>query len=400
MIEPLMIVVMGSVVGFIAMRSSCRSSSSASWFQAQLEGTPQISSIAWDGDTIQIPGAADSYIALDTAGARFRAIITNHGQKVRVKVIGRYGSTEVGRGVQMDYALAEKASSIFDFGVASRGKVTVDGQSRVRGATDPTKGSILSTTMSDPTPVVATGKEVSGDISITNPNGNVTIGSSTSVGGTNNLATIYAEHIHKGVPEPEFPTLDVSAFLTYATNTYTGGSTIINAVIPPNTNPTFAGGATLQGVIVLQSPNTVTFRGNCNLQGVIVVENDSPGDLSTNILDFRGSINASGVETLPEEFGDLRKLTGAVIIAPNFHTKFSGNFGEINGHIMSSKFTFDGNASGTIKGSIINLDDNAMLVKGSSEIIIASTGTTNYPAGVFFSSHYVPLPDTYEEVQP
>ena len=29
-------------------------------------------------------------------------------------------------------------------------------------------------------------------------------------------------------------------------------------------------------------------------------------------------------------------------------------------------------------------------LNGSSEIVIASTGTSNYPAGLFFDSHYAP----------
>jgi hypothetical protein len=51
-------------------------------------------------------------------------------------------------------------------------------------------------------------------------------------------------------------------------------------------------------------------------------------------------------------------------------------------------------------GSIVNLTNNPLTLNGSSEIIIASTGTTDYPAGVFFSSRYAALPDTYEEVKP
>ena len=35
---------------------------------------------------------------------------------------------------------------------------------------------------------------------------------------------------------------------------------------------------------------------------------------------------------------------------------------------------------------------------GSSDIVIAATGTTNYPAGVTFGVKYVPLPDTYVEM--
>jgi len=39
-----------------------------------------------------------------------------------------------------------------------------------------------------------------------------------------------------------------------------------------------------------------------------------------------------------------------------------------------------------------------MNVRGTSTIVIESQGTNNYPAGVFFGSHYAPLPHTYAEV--
>ena len=51
-----------------------------------------------------------------------------------------------------------------------------------------------------------------------------------------------------------------------------------------------------------------------------------------------------------------------------------------------------------MKGSIINLEDVPMNINGSSQITIASTGTSNYPTGVSFGKKYTPLPDTYREL--
>jgi len=370
--------------------------------QANMQNTGNLSGriIWWGGTVIHVPATYNRPIVLDAAQGSFRASIYNLGQKVRVKVTGTGPDGRTTRAVQLDYALAQRASAIFDYGIASRGKVTTEGASRVRGATDPTKGSILSTCMSDPTPVVIKGKEVSGDISVVNPNANVSIQNGASVGGTTNLQEIYASHVHKGVQEPEFPTVDTSAFAAYATSVYTGGNTLVNCRIPANTNPTFAGNATIRGVLYVETPNRITFRGNVDIQGVIVVQNSPTGTIDSNVLDFSGSVSARGVETLPESYGNLRKMTGSFILAPKFHVKFSGDFGTVNGSMLADKFSMTGNATGTVMGSVINLADNAMTVSGSSEIIIASTGTTNYPAGVFFSSNFAPLSDTYEEVQP
>ena len=57
-----------------------------------------------------------------------------------------------------------------------------------------------------------------------------------------------------------------------------------------------------------------------------------------------------------------------------------------------------GPAGGTIKGSVINLRDSALVMSGTGDIIIESQGTGNHPAGVYFGSHYSPLPYTYQEL--
>lgn len=128
------------------------------------------------------------------------------------------------------------------------------------------------------------------------------------------------------------------------------------------------------------------FGGTVTIQGVIVVENGAALDLTKNQLNFTGNVNATGVETLPASYGGLRNLTGAFVLANNFYTSFSGNFGTVSGHIIASKIKFWGNAGGVVKGSVINMNDVQMDVGGSSQVTIASTGTSNYPTGVTFGA--------------
>jgi hypothetical protein len=189
-------------------------------------------------------------------------------------------------------------------------------------------------------------------------------------------------------------------FRPYATNVYTTNtlSTYSNLYIPANTNPKFTGG-TFNGVIYIEKPNIVEFAGNPTINGVIVMDSASTaGTLATNQINFTGaSMTANGVESLPASYGDLRKLTGSFILAPGGAVDFRGNFNTVNGSIVSDQLSMTGNAGGTVKGTVINLQDNPLTLNGSSEIIIASTGTTNFPTGLHFGSHYVPLADTYEE---
>jgi hypothetical protein len=390
--------------------------------QSRLNGTMNLNgaSIYAVNPTIQIPAnqadpSLDSaWVKIDNSGRMFRIQITQSGNNFTVKAIGRFGSASTAssaRGVKMEYGPAQNASAIFDYGVASRGTIATAGSSRIKGATDPKKGSVLSTTMSNPTPVSIGGKEVSGDISITNPSGTVNF-AGASVGGTTDPTKIANEHIHKGVPEPEFPTVDTSIFLPFVKkvdgtmNYYTGGTTggtITNGVIKANSNTKFTGKMTIKGVLYVEAPNSIEFRGGVDITGLIVVPNSAPGTLTSNVLDFSGNVTAQPVTALDptnHAFDGLRDLKGAFILAPNFTTSFSGSFGTVNGSIISSKMTMSGNAGGTVQGSVINLNDTALSLAGSSEIVIASTGTTDYPAGVYFSSHYAPLGDTYAEFKP
>jgi hypothetical protein len=377
--------------------------------RAQLDGTANIGNknIFADSESIRIPASPDEFIKLDSEGGEFQATVSNRGHKVMVTIRGRFGAAvSLGRGVQMEFGLAEKAHRIFDYGIATKGSVITTGNAKITGALDPTKGSILATSMTNPTPINIQGPLVSGDLSVVNPNANVAFGSGASIGGTKNPSEIVAEHIHKGVKEPEFPAINTDVFKTYVTNPttgqlryYTGGSTLENVVIKANTNPTFAGGATIRGVVYIETPNVVTFRGNSTVQGLLVGPSSPTGNVSTNVVSFAGSVTVQGVETLPETFGGLKKMTGSFLLAPGFAANFTGNFGRVDGSMVADKFTFSGSATGVIKGTMINMKDNLLTVGGSSEVIIAGDGTTNFPVGLTFGKKYEALSDTYEELR-
>jgi hypothetical protein len=356
------------------------------------------------GNTVQITNgaiyipSATGVVALDTTSNKsFRATITQSGTFLIVKVTGYCSDPNITRSVQMNYAQAPRASALFDFGVASKGKVVTGGTAVVVGQGDPTRGSVLSTSMTDPTPVVIGGKMVSGDISIVNPLGTVNYGSA-SIGGTKDPTQI-PNHIHKGVTAPDFPDIDTSAYAAYATTPWDGKSTTLtNVYIPPGMNPSFSGGATITGILYIKAPNQVSFGGNTTINGAIVVENNAPTNLGPNTISFAGTVTSNPINTpgLGLPAGE-ETLTGAFLLAPNFNVSFTGDFGSIGGHVIANGISFGGNAGGTIKGSIVNLSGQEMDINGSSDIVIAATGTTNYPTGVTFGVKYVPLPDTYVE---
>ncbi len=351
---------------------------------------------------IYVPGNPSHFITLDSrTGAAFQATIEQSGDKLLCTVIGASGtSTTVQRGVQLSFKNAPKASAIFNYGVASKGKVVTGGASYILGSPDPALGSVLSTS-TDSTPVVIGGKQVSGDISITNATGTVSY-SGASIGGTTDPTKI-ADHIHKGVADPAFPTVDSTVYTSAVPLTaYSGGKTLTNMYIPAGTNPSFNGNTTINGVLLIKAPNVVTFGGNVTITGVIVTDNNVPFNSTTNVLNFSGNIKAYGVQSLPNTstYANLRSLTGAFLLAPGFNVSFSGNFGTVAGSIIAGAVSMTGNAGGTVQGSVITTEDQPLTLNGSSDITIASTGTSNYPAGVSFGSYYSPLPDTYVEIVP
>ena len=368
--------------------------------QARLDGTPNLagSRVGYDGNEITIPQVG--HIQVDPAGEQqFRIIIARAGDLLVTKVVGRSGTSSLGRGIQITFQKATNATAIFDFGVASRGPVLTSGQSTIKGLTDPTKGSVLSTNMTEATPISILGKLVSGDLSTVNKDAAVAVGSGTSVGGTNSRTLIFADHVHRGVPEPRFPDLDTTVYSRHATNTYVEGMKVLDNVrIPAGTNPSFLGSTTIRGVLYVEAPNVVNFGGNVTVQGMVVVENDAALNTSTNVLDFSGSVIHQPASSLPESFGDVRKLNNIFVLADKFRVRMWGNFGLVHGHIITSQFQMGGSAEGTIQGSVIQMDDLPTTIDGSADVVIASTGTTEYPAGVTFGVHYTTIPGSYLEV--
>jgi hypothetical protein len=304
------------------------------------------------------------------------------------------------RTVRLDFYLGQAKSSIFQYGIATQGTVTTSGSSRLLGQPNPDKGSILAVSTTTQTPVKIGGKEVSGDISVVNPDANVVVSGGT-VGGSSSSSDIQTNHVHKGVDNPDFPTLDTSMFLPYATNKYVPGkSSYSNIIIPPNTNPSFSAGTEFKGVIYIKTPNRVTFAGHTSIQGVFVTDTEGQvGNLNTNTMIFQGGFDAKGVETLDPSYGDLRNLSGSFMVMPGFSLSFSGNFdAEAYGTIVVDQASMGGSSSVTLHGSLIIMKNTPMTMSGNATLT-AGENSMAFPAGLKFPSRYYPIPSSYEELK-
>src|SRR5258706_3974182 len=171
----------------------------------QLDGTQNIGGATIPmptGEVMNIPT-----ITLDSSGATLSASLIDSGQQVIVKVTGTGPDTLVKRTVQISYAQAQRASAIFDYGVATKSSITMGGNSKITGAAGAAaRGSVLSATTGANPLKMTGGPSISGDFSFTNPSGSNTYGSGSIAGYTSSNSN-FADHIHGGVTPPQFPTL-------------------------------------------------------------------------------------------------------------------------------------------------------------------------------------------------
>ena len=101
-------------------------------------------------DMISIPGG-NATIPLDSTGSSFQVTISKqqNGQQLRVKVIGNANGVTATRRTQLDYSIAKNAAQIFNYGVASKSYIALNGNVTVKGTPgNDAMGSVLSATTS------------------------------------------------------------------------------------------------------------------------------------------------------------------------------------------------------------------------------------------------------------
>jgi hypothetical protein len=222
---------------------------------------------------------------------------------------------------------------------------------------------------------------ITGDVFIVNPFGTVDLqGGDASIGGET-VPGAY-DHVFTGIDPVEFPVPNPSYFEHYVVEDINlTETTFENIRIPPNTNPSFGGGVTMNGVVFIETPNLVTFTGHVSITGIIVGDGDVTDNSGTNRIDFLGTVDSSPVTSLPAQFGGLREETGTFLMAPGFSVSFSGDFETINGAIAANGITFSGNAGGTIEGSVLNYSDTKMELRGNSDLFFNRWADIEIPAG-------------------
>lgn len=365
------------------------------WFQSEMVNTMEITDGA-DGVglpllSIQRADGQTGTIEIDIAsdgGIYDEPTIT-------VQSTGRFGNAV--RTATCELTVEGSIGVLQDYGVASRSRIIMGGNSDISGANTDVEGSILSEAGGTAIDMGAS-SSISGNASVSDYDASIRTSGAASIGGNENYGVGKQQW-------PEFDTTELAA-MTDGGEVITGnvsGGEHVNARIPAGTNPTISGNSTFKGVLYVEQPNVVTFRGNVEFTGIIVTE-DLEGDLdnlSQNKLDFSGNVSVNSVSDLPAgdpRFDGLRDKTGTFMIAPDFEASFTGNFGTLGGMLAADQLNFTGNAHGTLTGGCLNMSStNDFSMNGNAHISIDKQNMVDAPAGVVKLYTVKCVPGSYKE---
>jgi Tfp pilus assembly protein PilX len=357
---------------------------------------------SYDGATISIPS-----VSLDSVNSgSFSATITSlDADTLQIDVTGVYGP--ITRTIRGQYYVGEEGHSVFDFGVATKGPLSLSGNVELEGINVNVEASVyIESENSNLALSIIGNSQIAGDVDIVNSLASVDLqGGQAGIGGETGQAAI-DNHVDFGAPACDFPEPNPAQFETYVAsivdaNTDTSAdATFENIRIVAGTNPIFSGNVILNGIVYIETPNVVEFTGGVDITGIVVGDGSLDDNSGTNQIIFRGNVDSHPVTELPSEsqFDGLHSQTGTFVVAPGFSVSFGGSFSSLSGAIAGNGIEFFGNAGGTINGSIINYSDEQMELSGNSDLFFNRSGTNEAPAGFIPEIILLYNPTSYSEI--
>jgi len=325
---------------------------------------------------------------------------------LQIDVIGSNG--QISRQIRTNFNFETIGSNVFDFGVATKGPLYMEGQSEIEGETLAIEGSVYieGDNASGDAFSITNHASVAGDVTIANEYATYTVGDQSSVGGATGEEV--HEHVNVGTDYVVFPTPDPDHFKPLATGDeidengdWENDSVLENVTIKANTNPTFASNVTINGVLFVETPNVVHFAGKCTVNGIIVGDGDLSDDSCTNQISFSGQVVCNSVETLEgSQFDEVKEETGTFVVAPGFGLDFSGQALNMSGAIAANGISFSGQAGGTVGGTIINYSATPMTMSGQSNLTFSRSGADSDPSGFTSNQTLAFQPESYSEPTP
>ncbi|MBW8002012.1 MAG: hypothetical protein FVQ80_08305 [Planctomycetes bacterium] len=353
-------------------------------------------SASYNGSSMTVPA-----VTLNSTGNQtFTITITAISDDVmRADVTGN--AYQLSRTIRTNFNITEVGNSVFDYGVATKGPLVLEGNVDFEGASVAVEASVYIESASTIEALSISGNsQIAGNVSISNPDATVTLSGNASIGGETGDDAI-DNHVETGVDTADFPQPVPSYFEQYIDDVIDMNETTFeNIRIPAGTNPTFSSDVILRGIIYIETPNVLRFSGSADITGIIVGDGDWNDDSATNSITFTGNVQSNPISTLPEEekFDGIRTETGTFLMAPGFSVSFGGNFDTLNGTIAANGIEFTGNAGGTIAGSVINYSSTPMTLSGNNDLYFNRSGITEPPAGFVSSQKLTYQPESYSEI--
>ncbi len=356
-------------------------------------------SLSFVGSTITIPSvtlASADHLSFEAAIRQF------NDNTLQMDVTGR--NDQITRTIRVNYNIKPYRNPIFDYGIATKGPLNMQGNPNVDGLNQSIEADVyIESANNDDALLMKGNSAIAGDVSIANPDANPSVSNSSSIGGETGQDAI-DNHITIGASYTGFPVPNPVAFEHYVDNIFepttdtTTDMTLENIRIPAGTDPHFSGHVILKGIVFIESPNIVKFTGNADITGIIIGDGDLDFPSDENQLIFRGNVDSRSVSELDATFGNIMEETGTFLLAPGFSASFGGSFETLNGVIAASGIEFFGNAGGTVNGSVINYSETPMTLDGSIDLVFNNFGLIEIPAGFDTDKVLEFQPGTYTEI--
>jgi hypothetical protein len=316
------------------------------------------------------------------------------------------------KGVRLDFTRQPIETNLFDNAIAAKGKVVMQ-KGSITGVAGVSSDSIIKIMSAQSTngAIVMSGGTIGsvagGELGVTIDVDNNGVADATattisggSVHGTSNVTTIKNNYV-KLVTAPVFPIVDTTQFAPYATTNYGGQNTgtLKNIRVPAGTNPKFTGNVQVQGILYVESPNTVQFQGNTTLAGFIVFENKNTS--AVNMINVTGNFSYGNLPS-GSEFDSVRAIKGFSMLAPTASLQMAGGAdSQLRGNMLLGNFRNTGSGEVQIeKGSVITFDTTVdSAVFNGKAVKFMSTGASDPPsAGLTYTEKFVPSKGSYLEL--
>jgi len=353
-------------------------------------------------DTVNI-----STIPLDSQSNKaFTASLSYAGDFDTMQLDVTGSSQQIYRRIQATYNFAATGNGVFDFGVVSKGPLEMSGHAEIEDVNLAVESSVYieGDWVTSDAFSITNHASVAGDVSIANPYATYSADEHVSVGGA--TGEDITDHVHIGVEYVDFPTPNPEYFRTFATgeqldanSEWDSRAVLNNVVIKANANPTFSSDVTINGILFIETPNTLYFGGHCTVNAIIVAAGDVTDTSGTNSVSFAGHVVCNDISTLRgEQFEAIKQETGTFILAPGFSLAFSDHALVTNGAIAASGISFNDHAGGTINGSLINYASTPTTLGAHSSLMFNRSGREANPAG-FVSDNVLEFqPSSYSEI--